>query len=168
MRPKVIRDFLIFLAIGILLLILQATWLYGDWINPFRLDLVFIFIVFLATQNHPGLGVILSALLGLLVDILSWGILGLSMTLYPLIFWLFYFVWVRTNIQSLIFKVFSVLLLQILYSFAIYFFLLHSSGQDFSSYQTFYNLVQSFITTLVSLPLLYLFQIFLGKRPALG
>ena len=163
-----IRDFFIFLVIGILLLILQTTWLYGDWINPFRLDLVFIFIVFLATQNRPALGLILSALLGLLVDILSWGILGLSMTLYPLIFWLFYFVWVRTNIQSLIFKVFSVLLLQILYSFAIYFFLLQSSGLDFSAYQTFYNLVQSFITTLVSLPLLYLFQVFLGKRPALG
>jgi hypothetical protein len=89
------------------------------------------------------------------------------MTLYPLIFWLFYFVWVRTNIQSLIFKVISVLLLQILYSFAVYLFLLHSSNQDFSPYQTFYTLVQSLITTLASLPLLYLFQIFLSKRPAL-
>jgi rod shape-determining protein MreD len=164
----VIRDFFIFLAIGILLLVLQSTWLCGDWINPFRLDLVFIFVVFLATRNRPGPGLILSALLGLLVDILSWGILGLSMTLYPLIFWLFYFVWVRTNIQSLLFKVFSVLLLQVFYSFATYLFLLQSSGQDFSSYQTFYNLIQSSITALVSLPLLYLFQVFLGKRPALG
>ena len=117
-----IKDFFIYLGLGLVLLVLQATWLYGEWINPFRLDLVFILIVFIATQDQLGMGLILSALLGLWVDILSWGILGLSMTLYPLLLWIYHSVWVRTNIQSLLFKVFSVLILQVLYCFLTYFF----------------------------------------------
>ena len=149
-------------------MVLQATWLYGEWINPFRLDLVFILIVFLATQDRLGRGLILSALLGLWVDILSWGILGLSMTLYPLLLWIYHFVWVRTNIQSLLFKVFSVLILQVLYCFLTYFILNLSFGQDFTREQSFLSVLQAVITMLVVLPLLYLFQVFFGKRPALG
>jgi rod shape-determining protein MreD len=163
-----IKDFFIYLGLGLVLLVLQATWLYGEWINPFRLDLVFILIVFVATQDQLGMGLILSALLGLWVDILSWGILGLSMTLYPLLLWIYHSVWVRTNIQSLLFKVFSVLILQVLYCFLTYFFLNLSFGQDFTREQSFLSILQSVITMLVSLPLLYLFQVFFGKRPAMG
>jgi len=163
-----IKDFFIYLGLGLVLLVLQATWLYGEWINPFRLDLVFILIVFIATQDQLGMGLILSALLGLWVDILSWGILGLSMTLYPLLLWIYHSVWVRTNIQSLLFKVFSVLILQVLYCFLTYFFLNLSFSQDFTREQSFLSILQSVITMLVSLPLFYLFQVFFGKRPAMG
>jgi rod shape-determining protein MreD len=163
-----IKDFLIYLGLGLILLVLQATWLYGEWLNPFRLDLVFILIVFMATQDRLGVGLILSAILGLWVDILSWGILGLSMTLYPLLLWIYHSVWVRTNIQSLFFKVISVLILQVLYCFLTYFFLNLVFDQDFTREQSFLSLLQSVITMLVSLPLLYLFQVFFGKRPAMG
>ena len=47
--PQVIKEFFIWLGIGMAFLVLQATWFYGEEINPFRLDLVFILVTLLGT-----------------------------------------------------------------------------------------------------------------------
>jgi rod shape-determining protein MreD len=163
-----IKDFFLFLGLGVGLLVLQSTWLYGESINPFRIDLLFILIIFFGTLNRLILGLILSALLGMMVDILSWGGLGKAMILYPLVVWINHLVWTRTVIQSMLFVGFSVLLLQVLYGFSVYFFLTLSSNLEFTRYQSFLIVVQSIITMLVSLPLFYLFKTFFEKKPSLS
>ena len=163
-----IKDFFFFFILGVGLLVLQSTWLYGESINPFRIDLLFILIIFLGTQNRLSLGLLLGVLLGTMVDILSWGGMGKAMILYPLVVWIVHLVWTRTTIQSIYFMVFSVLLLQILYGFAFYFLLTLSNDLEFTRYQSFLIIVQSVITMLVSLPLFYLFKTFLGKKPSLS
>ncbi len=163
-----IKDFFLFFILGLSLLVLQSTWLYGESINPFRIDLLFILIIFLGTLNRLSLGLVLGALLGMMVDILSWGGIGKAVILYPLVVWIVHLVWTRTTIQSIYFTVFSVLLLQILYGFACYFSLTLSNDLEFTQYQSFLIIVQSIITMLVSLPLFYLFKTFLGKKPSLS
>jgi rod shape-determining protein MreD len=137
-------------------------------ISPFRIDLLFILIIFLGTLERLRLGLLLGVLLGLMVDILSWGGMGKAMILYPLVVWIIHLVWTRTIIQSIFFMVFSVLLMQILYGFAVYFFLTLSKGLEFSRYQSFMIVVQAVITMLLSLPLFYLFKAFFGKKPSLS
>jgi rod shape-determining protein MreD len=163
----VVKEFFLFFALGLSLLVLQSTWLYGEVINPFRIDLLFILIIFLGTLNRLSLALILGVLLGMMVDILSWGGMGKAMILYPLIVWIYHLVWTRSVIQSIFFMVFSVLLLQILYGFTVYFFLTLSQGMEFSRYQYFLIMVQAIITMLLSLPLFYLFKTFFGKKPSL-
>jgi rod shape-determining protein MreD len=162
-----VKDFFFLFILGVSLLVLQSTWLYGEYINPFRIDLLFILIIFLGTQNRLTLGLILGVLLGLMVDILSWGGMGKALILYPLVVWIVHLVWTRTIVQSIYFMVFSVLLLQTLYGFACYFFQTLSDNLEFTPYQSFLIMVQSVITMLVSLPLFYLFKTFLGKKPSL-
>jgi rod shape-determining protein MreD len=163
-----VKDFFLFLALGLVSLVLQSTWLSGPWVNPFRPDLIFILIIFLGTLNRLGLGLAVSGLLGMLVDVLSWGGLGLAMILYPLIFWIFSYIGARTNIQSSTFSVIAVLLFQIIYGFLAYFFLSLSRGLDFSRHLSFMILVQAFITMVVSIPLLYIFKAFWAKKPSLS
>lgn len=163
-----IKEFFLFFIIGLILLVLQSTWLYGEIINPFRFDLVFILIIFLGTLDRLSLGLILGVLLGLTMDILSWGTMGKAMILYPLIVWIYHLVWARTIIQSIFFMVFSVLLLQILYGFSVYFFLTPSQGLEFTRYQSFLILVQAVITMVLSLPLFYLLKTFFWKKPTLS
>ena len=163
-----IKDFFIFFILGVGLLVFQSTWLYGEFINPFRIDLLFILIIFWGTLNQLSLGLVLGVLLGTMVDILSWGGIGKAIFLYPLVIWIVHMVWTRTTFQSIYFMVFSVLLLQILYGFAYYFFLTLSNNLELTQYQSFLILVQSIITMLVSLPLFYLFKTFLGKKPSLS
>lgn len=162
-----IRDFFLFYILGLFCLVLQSTWLSGEIINPFRLDLLFILIIFLGSLNRLGLGLTLSVLLGMIVDILSWGVLGLAMILYPLIFWVFSFIEARTNLHSLAFSVISVLIFQIIYGFLAQFFLTFFKGLEFTRQQSFLILEQAILTMLVSLPVLYLFKVFFGKKPAL-
>ena len=163
-----IKDFFLFFFLGLGLLVLQSTWLYGESINPFRIDLLFILIIFLGTLDHMWLGLILAVLLGMMVDILSWGGLGKALILYPLVVWIFHLVWTRTLIQSMFFMVFSVLLLRLLYGFSVYFFLTLSNNLEFTRYQSFLIVIQAIITMLVSLPLFYLFKTFFGKKPSLS
>jgi len=163
-----VKDFFFFFILGVSLLVLQSTWLYGEWINPFRIDLLFILIIFLGTLNRLSLGLILGVLLGLMVDILSWGGMGKAMILYPLVVWIVHLVWTRTIIQSVFFMVFSVLFLQILYGFSIYFFITLSQDLEFTRHQSFLIVVQAVITMLVSLPLFYLFKTFFEKKPSLS
>ena len=114
-----IKEFFIWLGIGLVFLVLQATWFYGEEINPFRLDLVFILVTLLGTLSQFGLGILISAFLGMLVDILSWDMLGLTLTLYPLIFFLCHLVWTRTHLQSLWIQFVSIFVLQVLYVFLV-------------------------------------------------
>jgi rod shape-determining protein MreD len=162
-----IRDFLLFFSLGLFCLVLQSTWLSGEMINPFRLDLLFVVIIFLGSLKRLGLGLVLSVLLGMIVDILSWGVLGLAMILYPLIFWIFSFIETRTTIESLAFPVIFVLIFQIFYGFLVHFFLTFFKGLEFTRAQSFLILEQAILTALVSLPVFYLFRIFFGKKPSL-
>jgi rod shape-determining protein MreD len=162
-----IKDFFLFLVLGLVSLVLQSTWLSGEWVNPFRPDLIFILIIFLGTLNRLGLGLAVSVFLGMMVDVLSWGGLGLAVILYPLIFWVFFYIGTRTNIQSSAFTVIAVLLFQIIYGFLVHFFLSLSQALDFSRHLSFLIVVQSVITMVVSIPLLSIFKAFLGKKPSL-
>jgi rod shape-determining protein MreD len=161
------KYFLLFL-LGIFLLVLQSTWLYGETIHPFRFDLVFFLIFCLGTQERVLPGLILGFFLGMMMDVLSWGGMGKAMFLFPLIVWLTHQVWTRTVIQSLVFMIITVFILQIFYGFSVYFFQALSSGQEFSRYQSFLILVQGIITMLIGLPLFYLFKTCFGKKPALS
>ncbi len=163
-----VKKFLLFFILGLIFLVLQSTWLYGEMISPFRIDLLFILIIFLGTLERLRLGLLLGVLLGMIVDVLSWGGMGKAMILYPLVVWIFHLVWTRTLIQSIFFMVFSVLLLQLLYGFSVYFFLTLSQGLEFSQYQSFMIVVQAVITMLLSLPLFYLFKAFFGEKPSLS
>ena len=162
--PPVIKDFFIWLGIGMALLVLQATWFYGEEINPFRLDLVFILVTLLGTLSQFGLGILISAFLGMLVDILSWDMLGLTLTLYPLIFLLCHLVWTRTQLQSLWIQFVSIFVLQVLYVFLVQILLKINSGVEFSQIQVLYILVQGLITMLIGLPLVYLHRYLMKKR----
>ena len=162
------KDFFFFFMLGLGLLVLQSTWLYGEFINPFRIDLLFILVIFLGTLNRLTLSLILGALLGLMVDILSWGGMGKAMILYPLVIWIYHLVWSRTLIQSLLFMVFSVFVLQILYGFLVYFLLSFSRDLEFTRHQSLLIVGQSIITMLISMPLFYIFKSFFGKKPSIS
>ena len=163
-----IKDFFLFLALGLVSLVLQSTWLNGEWVNPFRVDIIFILIIYLGTLNRLGLGLAVSVFLGMMVDVLSWGGLGLAVILYPLIFWVFSYIGTRTNIQSEAFAVIAVLLFQIIYGFLVHFFLTLSWGLEFTGHQSFLIMVQAVFSAVISIPVLYLFKAFLGKKPSLS
>jgi rod shape-determining protein MreD len=160
----VIKEFFIWLGIGLFFLVLQATWFYGEEINPFRLDLVFILITLLGTLNQFGPGILISAFLGLLVDVLSWDMLGLTLTLYPLIFFLCHLVWTRTHLRSLWIQFVSIFVLQVLYVFVLQLLLKINAGGEFTQVQLLYILVQGLITMLIGLPLVYLHRFLMKKR----
>jgi len=160
----VIKEFLIWLGIGLVFLVLQATWFYGEEINPFRLDLVFILVTLLGTLNQFGPGILISAFLGMLVDILSWDMLGLTLTLYPLVFLLCHLVWTRTHLQSLWVQFVSIFVLQVLYVFLVQVLLRINVGVEFTRIQILYILVQGLITMLIGLPLVYLHRFLMKKR----
>ena len=159
-----LKDFFIWLGIGLLFLVLQSTWFYAEEINPFRLDLVFVVIIILGGLNRLIMGVALSALLGMIVDILSWDMLGLTMTLYPLLFLVCHFIASRTNLQSLWFQTVSVFVFQALYGILVLLFLKTSLGVEVSRVQVFFVFVQAFITMLIALPVTRLQRVFLKKR----
>ena len=148
-------------------LVLQATWFYGEEINPFRLDLVFILVTLLGTLSQFGLGILVSAFLGMLVDVLSWDMLGLTLTLYPLIFLLCHLVWTRTHLQSLWIQFVSIFVLQVLYGFLVQILVKINIGVEFSQIQVIYILVQGLITMLIGLPLVYLHGYLMKKRQPL-
>jgi cell shape-determining protein MreD len=159
----VVKDFLIWLGIGLLFLVVQSTWFYGEEINPFRLDLVFVVVILLGGLNRLGMGVAISAFLGMIVDILSWDLLGLTMTLYPLLFLVCHFVASRTNLQPLWFQTVSIFVLQAIYGILVLLFLKTSLGVEVSRIQVFFVFVQAFITTLIALPVTQLQRVFLKK-----
>lgn len=162
-----VKNTLIGLAVGLLFLVLQSTWLYGNEINPFRLDLVFIVIILLAGFNRLGTGIVLSAFLGMMVDILSWDLLGLTMILYVLIFLVYHFVWTRTNLQSLWFQMAAVFILQAFYGFLVQLFLKTTVGLAFSRVQLLFVFIQALITMLIALPIIYFHRVLVLRRQPL-
>ena len=100
----------------------------------------------------------------MLVDILSWDMLGLTLTLYPLVFLLCHLVWTRTHLQSLWIQFVSIFVLQVLYVFVVQILLKINIGVEFSQIQVLYILVQGLITMLIGLPLVYLHQYLMKKR----
>lgn len=159
-----IKDFFIWLGIGMAFLVLQSTWFYGEEINPFRLDLVFILVTLLGTLSQFGPGILISAFLGMLVDILSWDMLGLTLVLYPLIFLLCHLVSTRTQLQSPWIQFVSIFVLQVFYVFLVQILLRINIGVEFSQIQVLYILVQGLITMLIGLPLVYLHRYLMNKR----
>jgi rod shape-determining protein MreD len=162
-----IKDFFLFLFLGLFFLVLQSTWLSGELIHPYRLDFLFVLIIFLGSLNRLVLGLIVSVLLGMMVDLLSWGVLGLAVILYPLIFWIFSFIHSRTNIESLVFPGIAVLVFQLLYGLVVFFLLSFFKGLEFPQHQSLLIFEQAIITALLSVPVLYFLKAFLRKKPSL-
>jgi cell shape-determining protein MreD len=163
-----VKDFFLFCLIGMSFLVLQSTLLAVDTDNPFRADLLFILMIFLGTMNRLGLGLLLSILLGLLVDLLSWGLPGFAMILYPLIFWVYFFIGTRTDISSAVFAVTAVLIFRILYGLLVYFFLSVFRDLELTRTQLILLFEQALFNMVVSIPLFIIFKIFFGKKPSLS
>jgi len=157
-----------FFPLGLLILVLQSTWFYGEVLHPFRFDLVFILIVFLGTLERLWSVLIVGFLLGFITDVLSWGGMGKAMFLYPLIIWVMHRIWSRTVVQSHLFLVIAVFVFNLLYGLSVYFFLTLSWGQAFTRHQAFLVFIQAVITTLLAFPLSYLFRTFFGRKTALA
>jgi len=163
-----VKNLFLYWLLGLVFLVLQSTLLAIDAINPLRPDLIFILLIFLGTLERVGMGLILSILLGLMVDLLSWGVPGTAMILYPLIFWVFFFIGTRTDIESPAYAVIAVLIFQIFYGFLVHFFLAVFRGLEFTRTQLFLVIEQALITMLVSLPVFFIFKVFFGKKPSLS
>jgi rod shape-determining protein MreD len=163
----VVKDLLKFCLIGLLFLVLQSTWLAVEADNPLRPDLLFILLIFLGIQNRLRWGLILSVILGAMVDLLSWGLPGTAIILYPLIFSIYFFIGTRTLISSPIFAVVSVLVFQIFYGLLAYFSLYVFRDLEFTQSQLVLLIEQALITMLVSIPLFIIFQILFKKKPVL-
>jgi rod shape-determining protein MreD len=162
-----VREILLFCLIGLLFLVLQSTWLAVEVDNPLRPDLLFILLIFLGTQNRLQRGLILSVFLGVMVDLLSWGLPGTAVILYPLIFSIYFFIGTRTLIGSPIFSVASVLVFQILYGLLVYFLLFVFQDLEFTHKQLILLIEQALVTMLVSVPLFILFKVLFRKKPVL-
>jgi rod shape-determining protein MreD len=162
-----VKDTLKFCLIGLLFLVLQSTWLAVEVDNPWRPDLLFILLIFSGTQNRLRWGLILSVILGSVVDLLSWGLPGTAVILYPLLFSIYFFIGTRTNLSSPIFAVASVLIFQIFYGLLVYFLLYVFRDLEFTPPQFILLIEQALITMLVSIPLFIIFKILFNKKPAL-
>jgi rod shape-determining protein MreD len=76
----------IFLILGILVLVLQTTFLQllPDWLG--QPDILFLVIVYIACQKETLAGAVITLLLGLLMDVFSGVFLGLYPVIYLLVF----------------------------------------------------------------------------------
>lgn len=157
-----------FFLLGLLALVLQSTWFFGEVIHPFRLDLIFILIVFLGTQDKVWPVLLVGFLLGLINDVLSWGGMGKAMFLYPLIIWIMQRIWFRTVIQSLIFLVVAVFIFNLFYALFVYFFQALAGGGWFTRQEALLVFFQAVITMLLALPMFYFFQNVFGRKTALS
>jgi rod shape-determining protein MreD len=163
-----VKEALLFCLIGLVLLALQSTWLAVEVDNPFHPDLLLVLLIFLATRNRLAMGLILSILLGAMVDLLSWGLPGTAVILYPLIFWVFLFIGTRTNISSPIFAILAVLIFEIIYGLLVYFFLSIFRDLEITQTQLLLLFEQALMTMLVSIPLFLIFNIIFKKKPSLS
>jgi rod shape-determining protein MreD len=77
---------IIFLILGILLLVLQTTFLQllPPWLG--KPDMLFLLIVYISCQSEIVLGAVVVLLLGLLMDVFSGVFLGLYPVIYLLVF----------------------------------------------------------------------------------
>jgi rod shape-determining protein MreD len=161
-----IKD-LFLLLLGLIFLVLQSTWLAMETINPFRPDLIFILVIFLGTLNRIWMGLVFSILLGTMVDMISWGVPGAAMILYPLIFLVFFYLGTRTDIQTPALAIIAVLILKIFYDCLVYYSLYLFRDMEFTQNQLWLIFEQALTTMVISIPLMYLFKAFFHKKPSL-
>jgi cell shape-determining protein MreD len=162
-----VRELLTFSLLGLFFLGLQSTWLAVEAGNPLRPDLLFILLITLGMQNRLTRGVVFSVILGGIVDLLSWGLPGPAIILYPLILSIYFFIGTRTHIDSAVFAVLFVLVFQIFYGLLVYFSLYVFRDLEFTQTQFILLLGQALITMVVSIPLIIIFQVLFKKKPVL-
>jgi cell shape-determining protein MreD len=162
-----VRDLLAFSFLGLFFLGLQSTWLAVGAGNPLRPDLLFILLIALGMQNRLTRGAIFSVILGGIVDLLSWGLPGPAIILYPLILSIYFFIGTRTHISPPVFAVIFVLVFQIVYGLLVYFSLYAFRDLEFTQSQFILLLEQALITMVVSIPLVFIFQVLFKKKPVL-
>jgi rod shape-determining protein MreD len=154
------RFVLLFLA-GILLLILQTTWLSLFPIPRIRPDLLLVFTLYLAFLFPPFLGGILAFFMGYLMDLFSGNTLGLYAFSRTLAFFATQFLKERFYLEGFSFQFLFVFAFSILEGGLL---LVLVNGLKFVSFENLYLsfltslLPQSFCTALAALLLFPLFQ----------
>jgi len=168
------KRFFLLLLTGVLLLILQTTWLSSFPVRPLRPDLLLIFTLYLAFLFPPALGGILAFFMGYLMDLFSGNSFGCYAFSRTLVFFVAQFLKERFYLEGFSFQclfafIFSLLegglilvLINALQSIPV-------GNLYFSLFS--YLLPQSLLTGLASPFLFLLFQkvrLFLFRQPELG
>ncbi len=83
------RDFFLFLALGIIIFVAESTVLAMPTFQGLRYDLFIPLIIFLGLYQSIHVGLPLCILFGFFMDVFSGGVFGLFLSIY---FWLFCFV----------------------------------------------------------------------------
>jgi len=84
-----VKDFFLFLVLGIAFLILESTVLATSALQGLRYDLLIPLIIFVALYHSIRVGLPLCIVFGFFMDVFSGGVFGLFLSIY---FWLFCFV----------------------------------------------------------------------------
>jgi rod shape-determining protein MreD len=149
------------LLAGILLLILQTTWLSFFPIQRIRPDLLLIFTLYLAFLFPPFLGGILAFFMGYLMDLFSGNTLGLYAFSRTIVFFATQFLKERFYLEGFSFQFLFALIFSILEGGLL---LVLINGLDPVSFENLYRslltflLPQSFCTGLVAPLLFFLFK----------
>ena len=155
------RRFVTLLLAGILLLILQTTWLSFFPIQRTRPDLLLIFTLYLAFLFPPFLGGILAFFMGYLLDLFSGPTLGFYTFSRTLVFFATQFLKDRFYLEGFSFQFLFALIFSILEG-GLLLFLIH--GLEPVSFENLYFLLftfllpQSFCTGLAAPLLFFLFK----------
>jgi rod shape-determining protein MreD len=152
------KRFVLLLVAGILLLILQTTWLSFFPIQRIRPDLLLIFTLYLAFLFPPVLGGILAFFMGYLMDLFSGNTLGLYAFSRTIVFFATQFLKERFYLEGFSFQFLFAFIFSILEGGLL---LVLINGLDPVSFENLYRsllmflLPQSFCTGLVA-PFLFL------------
>jgi rod shape-determining protein MreD len=155
------KRFVLLLLAGIVLLILQTTWLSFLPIQRIRPDLLLIFTLYLAFLFPPVLGGVLVFFLGYLMDLFSGNTLGLYAFSRTIVFFATQFLKERFYLEGFLFQFLFAFLFSILEGGLL---LVLINGLDPISFQNLYLslltflLPQSFCTGLAALLLFPLFK----------
>jgi rod shape-determining protein MreD len=155
------KRFVPLLLAGILLLILQTTWLSFFPVQRIRPDLLLIFTLYLAFLFPPFLGGILAFFLGYLTDLFSGNTLGLYAFSRTIVFFATQFLKERFYLEGFSFQFLFAFLFSILEGGLL---LVLVNGLDPGSFENFYLslltflLPQSFCTGLAAVLLFPLFK----------
>ena len=161
------------LLLGILLLILQTTWLPFFPIHRIRPDLLLIFTLYLGLSFAPVSGGVLSFFMGYLMDLFSGNALGFYALSRPLVFFTTQFFRERFYLEGFYSKFLFAFIYAILEGLFILILMnaLHSAPLNLYPLLFTFLLPQSFFTALVTPPLFFLFQkgsSFLFRQPEKG
>ncbi|MBF0552222.1 MAG: rod shape-determining protein MreD [Deltaproteobacteria bacterium] len=112
------KSFLVFFFFGLVVLVSQTAIFAG---LPYAeyLDLVNVFVIYLGFSQTFLPGLLISVLMGFLVDMLSGEFLGLYMTIYYIVFIITYQIWIHFNIRMSFYQAFIVFLSSIVKGFVL-------------------------------------------------